>query len=376
LSGRADKPSWRLLGVAAASVVVLVLPPSSGADRAHALGQLRAENADLAAKTRSAVLDLYSLDVRLGSARTELGVLEARTRRLEAQRVSIDHQLRLATLDNRLSEDRVASRLRYLYDYGTTTSSLDVLLGSSSLDQALTRLDDVDAVSAANQGIIIQLRSTKSRLSGLSHELAQRERTLGETTRAVASTVADLGQAQAQRSAYITGLEERSAYDVSAIDRLTAEAQAAEERSQLLSLERTRAAEEARHPALAVEASQEQPLVVSPAQAVQPIAVPTSGDEAGLALTASDGTQSITVVATGYDLAGRTATGLPVGYGVAAVDPSVIPLGAHMSIPGYGEAVAADTGGAISGTRIDLWFPTAAQADAWGRRTVTIVVNG
>ncbi len=43
-----------------------------------------------------------------------------------------------------------------------------------------------------------------------------------------------------------------------------------------------------------------------------------------------------------------------------------------MTIPGYGEAVAADTGGAVIGATIDLWFPTLAQANAWGRRTVTI----
>ena len=53
----------------------------------------------------------------------------------------------------------------------------------------------------------------------------------------------------------------------------------------------------------------------------------------------------------------------------------VIPLGTHMTIPGYGEAVAADTGGAIIGSTIDLWFPTVAQANAWGRRVVTIVLH-
>jgi 3D (Asp-Asp-Asp) domain-containing protein len=80
----------------------------------------------------------------------------------------------------------------------------------------------------------------------------------------------------------------------------------------------------------------------------------------------------ISVSATGYSLPGRTATGLPVGWGVVAVDPSVIPLGTHMTIPGYGDAVAADTGGAVVGSSIDLWFPSTAQAQAWGRRTVTI----
>ena len=73
--------------------------------------------------------------------------------------------------------------------------------------------------------------------------------------------------------------------------------------------------------------------------------------------------------------AGRTSTGLPVGWGVAAVDPSVIPLGTHMTVPGYGEAVAADIGGAVRGAVIDLWFPTIAQANAWGRRSVTIVLH-
>jgi 3D (Asp-Asp-Asp) domain-containing protein len=85
--------------------------------------------------------------------------------------------------------------------------------------------------------------------------------------------------------------------------------------------------------------------------------------------------RSLTVVATGYALGGRTATGLPVGWGVAAVDPSVIPLGTHMTVPGYGEAVAADVGGAVRGAVLDLWFPTVAQANAWGRRSVTVILH-
>ena len=89
----------------------------------------------------------------------------------------------------------------------------------------------------------------------------------------------------------------------------------------------------------------------------------------------SAGAGPLTVSATGYALQGSTASGLPVGWGVVAVDPSVIPLGTHMTIPGYGEAVAADRGGSIVGASIDLWFPTVAQANAWGRRTVSIVLH-
>ena len=83
----------------------------------------------------------------------------------------------------------------------------------------------------------------------------------------------------------------------------------------------------------------------------------------------------ITVSSTGYALRGHTATGIPTGPGVVAVDPAVIPLGTRLTIPGYGAGVAADTGGNVRGNVIDLWFPTRQQALAWGRRTVTITLG-
>jgi len=74
-------------------------------------------------------------------------------------------------------------------------------------------------------------------------------------------------------------------------------------------------------------------------------------------------------------LPGSTATGLPVGWGVVAVDPSVIPLGTRITVPGYGDAVAADVGSGVHGTMIDLWFPSVVQAQGWGRRTITITLH-
>ncbi len=75
-----------------------------------------------------------------------------------------------------------------------------------------------------------------------------------------------------------------------------------------------------------------------------------------------------------YGCSGVTATGMRAGMGIIAVDPSVIPLGTKLFIPGYGRAIAGDTGGAIIGHRIDLGFDSNGEAMRWGRRSVTVYV--
>lgn len=69
-----------------------------------------------------------------------------------------------------------------------------------------------------------------------------------------------------------------------------------------------------------------------------------------------------------------TATGARAKKGVIAVDPRVIPLGTKVYVPGYGYAVARDTGGAIKGRRVDLCYDTVAECIRWGRRDVTIII--
>jgi len=77
--------------------------------------------------------------------------------------------------------------------------------------------------------------------------------------------------------------------------------------------------------------------------------------------------------ATSYCLTGTTATGTQAGPGSIAVDPTVIKLGSHLYVPGYGYGYAVDTGSAIKGTLIDVWL-TCDAAIQWGRRSVTIYV--
>lgn len=73
---------------------------------------------------------------------------------------------------------------------------------------------------------------------------------------------------------------------------------------------------------------------------------------------------------------GYTATGQYLQRGMVAVDPSVIPLGSQLYIEGYGYAVAADTGGAIVGDRIDLAMDSTSEALNFGRQDVVVYVLG
>jgi 3D (Asp-Asp-Asp) domain-containing protein len=101
--------------------------------------------------------------------------------------------------------------------------------------------------------------------------------------------------------------------------------------------------------------------------------IASRGIEGTLKLASS----ALSMVATAYTAgcsgcSGITASGRPAGHGVVAVDPSVIPLGTRMYIPGYGHAVAGDTGGAIRGRRIDLGFNSSGEANRFGRRPITV----
>lgn len=53
---------------------------------------------------------------------------------------------------------------------------------------------------------------------------------------------------------------------------------------------------------------------------------------------------------------GITASGLPAGTGIVAVDPNVIPFRSEVYVPGYGIGFAGDTGGGIKGRWIDLGY--------------------
>lgn len=91
-------------------------------------------------------------------------------------------------------------------------------------------------------------------------------------------------------------------------------------------------------------------------------------------------TKKFTVRATAYSSAGRTSSGRQTvrdtsgGYSTIAVDTSVIPYGTKLYIEGYGFAIAADTGSAIKGNTIDVFFNSSSEVYNWGVKYVTAYI--
>lgn len=352
--GQAHTPRRRLVPFAAVALAVLAAPAVSGAITSHGVVGLRAHDAALAAQSRSAVLGLYSLDQHLAAAQSRLVSLHAQQQSLRAQRASVAHELAIAKRGTQLSEERLATRLRALYEQGNV-EPLEIVFGAKSLDEALANLDSLSRMTGQSEDILRELKTARATASATARKLAAQDAALTSATQAAEATAASLASERAARNAYIGSLAAQRQLTQQQIAAVVAQANAARIRSEQLA----------------------RATAATPAAA--PISIATSAplesSTTSFAPPASPGGRTITVSATGYSLPGRTATGLPVGWGVVAVDPSVIPLGTHMTVPGYGEAVAADTGGAIIGSTIDLWFPTVAQANVWGRRTVTITLH-
>jgi 3D (Asp-Asp-Asp) domain-containing protein len=335
-----------------AIVVASLLVAAARADDPGALRSAAAElenaNAALVSRSRDTLLELYGIEARLGVAERRIGLLETRAAEIEIEQSSAQLRLVLALRARKEAERRLGERLKALYIEGDV-DPLAILLGSESLNDALSALDGLERVAREDRRISEQVARTSAGLRRALTTLAARRSELRAVSQKAHAARAALATTRLERTSYLEALSHARQLNTQEISRLLANAAAIDVRASRLN-------------DAAVQAAPSATLAAEWAAAPPPPEPTTSGTR-------------LTVRAVAYSLPGRTASGMPVGWGVVAVDPSVIPLGTRMTVPGYGEAIAADTGSAVTGLVIDLWFPSLAQAKAWGAHTVTITLH-
>jgi cystine transport system substrate-binding protein len=368
--------------------------PANGPAQAPGVTGLKERGAELERRSQQALLDLYALGSRLDQARADLARLDAQAAALARRQESARREYRAALETQSNAQLQLGGQLRLLYEQDQP-DSIAVILGAASFNEAIEDLDNIKRIAHATESVLDQAKRAKQRVSRQKAQLAaQVARTKAARDR-VAAGAADLERARSERSGYLTQLRQEQALNNAQIVDLEARAAAAQQRAQQVTAQVHRQRQQ-QQPAQTDSSSSSSASSASPPSAPTapeqtttfetpstaapgeppPAAVESVSQSSSTGSTASSpgpprsgGTMS--VLATAYCLTGKTATGLPVGPGIVAVDPGVIPLGTRMTIPGYGEGVAADVGGGIKGAHIDVWIASCSDAASF-TRTVTI----
>ncbi len=309
-------------------IVALALPAVHARPAAAATGP----------RERAALIELFATDAALAHARESEGAAQARLARVHGDLLGIRGRLATARANQRAAQRALARRLNDIYR-ARPLDALGVLLAARSWTDISDGLDLLDRLSRSDSLLVRSARRWHATLQSQSRTLRAAE-----------------ARARAQQTAW--------------------EARAAEleraDQAQRTLLAQLRRAHVRALKVLAATASRD---VVRARKVVRP--QPHGGGSEITPLPPAPPAPSLTagstlsVAATAYSLPGHTASGLPVGQGICATDPRVIPLGTRFDVPGYGICVAADTGGSVVGRTIDIWMPSA-QAAVYGSQTITI----
>jgi 3D (Asp-Asp-Asp) domain-containing protein len=309
-----------------------------------------ADTPSLERAERAAVLEVYAVESALGRARSDAEAWNRRLTHLQVRERALRRDAAIVRRSQAVTQARIASIIRALYENDQPVDPLAIVLGAESLDAALEGVESLSRAASLHQRLVEQARERRVTVRRALLRLVETRSGVEAAAAAADSATRRLEQAGAARRASLDAIRRQRNLSRARVAKLVEEATVAAGASSSAAATSDVTEEAA---AAGAAASPEAPVMPPPGE-----------------------TRTMVVDAVAYHLPGRTASGLPVGIGVIAVDPTVIPLGTRVFVPGYGPAVAADTGSAIKGRIIDLWMPTTAQARAWGRRTVTITIYG
>ena len=346
---RARRQTLRLVALASCAAVLIgiALPAAMvGAPGGQRAASLSAHRTQLERRSRNALLELYSIETRLERARARISLLDEQEARLKRESAAMHASLRLARRAIAVTQRNLADRARALYESGDTNNTLAIVLGAESVDDAVTRLESIEQIVNQQNSILRQAQRSQDKLLLLRANLARRKAALDRLRSAAEASAQSLEAARSAKANTIHRYSSERALTNRQLTNLAAQA--------------TKAA------------------TTSIKTESQPASTSTTTTTSGTTPHSSGGPlekgQQLTVSATCYCLRGSTASGLPVGPGIIATDPSVIPLGTRVYVPGYGNAVAADTGPGVQGLAIDLWVASCAKASAYGRQTLSIEI--
>ena len=343
--------------------------------------------------------EIANINIEIDQINTKLKDNETQIANTETEIESTKALLEQTEIEIAEKEAILSKRLRNIQKSDLMSNMLAYLLASESLTDIFDRFDAVSKIVSLDKELISGVKEKKETLTVTMDELSSKETSLQALKKETENSLkeleskkseqetkmAKLNEEQAKASAVIEENEQKLiAHSVSIIESSNTVSELQDAISTLTYLILT--LNSSTVIATANDSIYQGNLKVEEinAKAEAEAAIPSRGGSITDTSTPGESSGStalstLTMQSTAYTGGTLTATGSkpvynPGGISTIAVDPNVIPLGSKVYVSGYGTAIAADTGGAIKGNIIDVYFNSEADCIAWGRRTVTVEI--
>lgn len=354
--------------------------------------------------------EVISLNSQVSKLNNEIEDLNAKLEDNKAKMKDTEENLKeteskVSTLKTEIDEKQsvLGKRMRAMYKSKDSMNPVVFLLKSEDLSDLITRIDALARVTALDKNLIHSLDEQKDSLNS---DIKKLERDKAELKELKASTEESLktldskkieeqkkiDELNRQKEAVLEVIKENEmsliSHSVSVINSSSSISEiesAVSTLNQLIPQLNIDSVKETANNSVQAAKNKIESLKAEEAKKAEESAKNNTSNSSGTlnstssSQPSSDGKykKTLSMEATAYSGGTLTAMGLkpvrdPGGISTIAVDPSVIPLGSKVYIPGYGYAIASDTGGVIKGNIIDLYMNSHDECTSWGRRQVTL----
>ena len=355
--------------------------------------------------------EVISLNSQVSKLNNEIEDLNAKLEDNKAKMKDTEENLKeteskVSTLKTEINEKQsvLGKRMRAMYKSKDSMNPVVFLLKSEDLSDLITRIDALARVTALDKNLIQSLDEQKDSLNS---DIKKLERDKAELKELKASTEESLktldskkieeqkkiDELNKQKEAVLEVIKENEmsliSHSVSVINSSSSINElesAVSTLNQLIPQLNIDSVKEAANNSVQAAKNKIESLKAEEAKKAEEAAKNNAANSSNTTSSnnsssqpSSDGKykKTLSMEATAYSGGTLTAMGLkpvrdPGGISTIAVDPSVIPLGSKVYIPGYGYAIASDTGGVIKGNIIDLYMNSHDECISWGRRQVTL----
>lgn len=354
--------------------------------------------------------EVISLNSQVSKLNNEIEDLNAKLEDNKAKMKDTEENLKeteskVSTLKTEIDEKQsvLGKRMRAMYKSKDSMNPVVFLLKSEDLSDLITRIDALARVTALDKNLIHSLDEQKDSLNS---DIKKLERDKAELKELKASTEESLktldskkieeqkkiDELNRQKEAVLEVIKENEmsliSHSVSVINSSSSISEiesAVSTLNQLIPQLNIDSVKETANNSVQAAKNKIESLKAEEAKKAEKAAKNNASNSSSTlnntssSQPSSDGKykKTLSMEATAYSGGTLTAMGLkpvrdPGGISTIAVDPSVIPLGSKVYIPGYGYAIASDTGGVIKGNIIDLYMNSHDECTSWGRRQVTL----